>query len=61
MVGICELVEFSSIASSSKGRRQFGRAAVVKLEHDGNIEVSPASLRMRDATVNTCIKWNYGV
>ncbi len=36
-------------------------AAAVKFESDGKTETSPGTLRMRDVTVNTCIKWAYGV
>jgi uncharacterized protein (TIGR03435 family) len=36
-------------------------AEAVKFEHDGKTETLPGSLRMRDVTVNTCIKWAYGV
>jgi uncharacterized protein (TIGR03435 family) len=36
-------------------------AAAVKFEHDGKTETSPGTLRMRDVTVATCIKWAYGV
>ena len=36
-------------------------AEAVKFEHDGKTETSPGTLRMRDVTVNTCIKWAYGV
>lgn len=36
-------------------------AAEVKFEHDGKTEVAPGTLRMRDVTVSTCIKWAYGV
>jgi uncharacterized protein (TIGR03435 family) len=36
-------------------------AAAVKFESDGKTEVSPGLLRMQDVTVNTCIKWAYGV
>jgi len=36
-------------------------AAAVKFERDGKTEVSPGMLRMQDVTVNTCIKWAYGV
>ena len=36
-------------------------AGAVQFEHDGKTETSPGSLRMRDVTVNTCIKWAYGV
>jgi uncharacterized protein (TIGR03435 family) len=35
--------------------------AAVQFEHDGSTETSPGTLRMRDVTVNTCIKWAYGV
>jgi uncharacterized protein (TIGR03435 family) len=36
-------------------------AAEVPFEHDGKTEISPGTLRMRDVTVATCIKWAYGV
>jgi uncharacterized protein (TIGR03435 family) len=36
-------------------------AAAVQFEHDGRTEISPGSLNMRDVTLNTCIKWAYGV
>ena len=36
-------------------------AEEVKFEHDGKTETLPGTLRMRDVTVNTCIKWAYGV
>jgi uncharacterized protein (TIGR03435 family) len=36
-------------------------AEAVKFEHDGKTETLPGTLRMRDVTVNTCIKWAYSV
>jgi uncharacterized protein (TIGR03435 family) len=36
-------------------------SGAVQFEHDGKTETSPGSLRMRDVSVNTCIKWAYGV
>jgi uncharacterized protein (TIGR03435 family) len=36
-------------------------AESVKFESDGNTETSPGTLKMRDVTVNTCIKWAYRV
>ncbi len=36
-------------------------AEQVQFEHDGKTETSPGSLRMRDVTVATCIKWAYAV
>jgi len=33
----------------------------VKFEHDGATEVTGDMLRMRDVTVDSCIKWAYGV
>lgn len=36
-------------------------AGQVQFEHDGITEVSPGSLRMRDVTVATCIKFAYPV
>jgi uncharacterized protein (TIGR03435 family) len=36
-------------------------AAAVQFEHDGKTETSPGTLRMRDVTVNTCIKWAYSL
>jgi len=39
--------------------RQSG--AEVKFEHDGKTDTSPGHLLMKDVTVQTCIKWAYGV
>lgn len=36
-------------------------AGEVKFEHDGNTETTPGTLRMQDVSVETCIKWAYGV
>ena len=36
-------------------------AADVKFEHDGSTEVTGDMLRMRDVTVDSCIKWAYDV
>lgn len=36
-------------------------AADVKFEHDGAIEFHGNTLSMRDVTVDSCIKWAYGV
>ena len=36
-------------------------AAEVKFEHDGAIEFHGDTLSMRDVSVQTCIKWAYGV
>lgn len=36
-------------------------AESVKFEHDGRTETSPGTLKMQDVTVDTCIKWAYGV
>jgi uncharacterized protein (TIGR03435 family) len=33
----------------------------VKFEHDGTTETTPGTLRMQDVSVQTCIKWAYGV
>lgn len=33
----------------------------VKFEHDGNTETTPGTVRMQDVSVETCIKWAYGV
>lgn len=33
----------------------------VKFERDGKTDVTSVALRMRDVTVQTCIKWAYGV
>ena len=35
--------------------------AEVKFEHDGSTETTPGTLRMQDVSVETCIKWAYGV
>jgi uncharacterized protein (TIGR03435 family) len=36
-------------------------SAEVKFEHDGKTETTPGTLRMQDVSVDTCIKWAYGV
>jgi len=36
-------------------------AAEVKFERDGKTETQPGHLLMKDVTVQTCIKWAYGV
>jgi uncharacterized protein (TIGR03435 family) len=36
-------------------------SGAVQFEHDGKTETSPGSLRMQDVSVQTCIKWAYGV
>src|ERR1700742_4750599 len=36
-------------------------AAQVKFESDGETKVLPGTLQMRDVTIQTCIKWAYGV
>jgi uncharacterized protein (TIGR03435 family) len=36
-------------------------AAEVKFEHDGSTETTPDTLHMQDVSVETCIKWAYGV
>ena len=33
----------------------------VKFERDGKTDITPVTLRMRDVTIQTCIKWAYGV
>jgi uncharacterized protein (TIGR03435 family) len=33
----------------------------VSFEHDGKTETTPGTLRMQDVSVQTCIKWAYGV
>jgi uncharacterized protein (TIGR03435 family) len=36
-------------------------AKAVKFESDGETKLLPDTLRMRDVTIETCIKWAYGV
>jgi uncharacterized protein (TIGR03435 family) len=36
-------------------------AAEVKFESDGETKLLPGSVKMRDVTIQTCIKWAYGV
>src|ERR1700759_3049144 len=36
-------------------------AESVKFEHDGETKVEPEVVRMRDVTIETCIKWAYRV
>jgi uncharacterized protein (TIGR03435 family) len=33
----------------------------VKFEHDGETKLVPGTVRMHDVTIETCIKWAYGV
>jgi uncharacterized protein (TIGR03435 family) len=57
----------SITAVSSAQRPSFAVAtirpssAAVQFEHDGKTETSPGSVRMQDVSVQTCIKWAYGV
>ena len=36
-------------------------AAEVKFESDGETKLLPASVQMRDVSIQSCIKWAYGV
>src|ERR1700753_2574490 len=36
-------------------------AQEVKFESDGETKLRPGSVTMRDVTIQTCIKWAYGV
>jgi uncharacterized protein (TIGR03435 family) len=36
-------------------------SGAVQFEHDGATETTPGTLRMRDVSVETCIKWAYSV
>jgi len=60
------LVSMWSVRSAS-GQATFSVATIrpnaeaVKFEHDGRIEVLPDGVRMQDVSLNTCIKWAYGV
>src|SRR3954463_16355618 len=36
-------------------------AEQVKFESDGETQVTPTTLHMRDVTIDTCIKWAYDV
>jgi len=36
-------------------------SGAVQFEHDGKTETTPGTLRMQDVSVQTCIKWAYGV
>ena len=69
-VGLCvgmTLILSGSLVSAAHAQAAFAvatirpSAAAVQFEHDGRTETSPGTLRMRDVTVNTCIKWAYGV
>jgi uncharacterized protein (TIGR03435 family) len=35
--------------------------AEIKFEHDGSTDTTPGTLRMKDVSVQTCIKWAYSV
>ena len=57
----------STVACASASAQTFAAASIkpssgqVQFEHDGKTEIAPGSLRMRDVTVATCIKWAYNV
>jgi uncharacterized protein (TIGR03435 family) len=36
-------------------------SGAVQFEHDGKTEIAPVTLQMHDVTVDTCLKWAYGV
>jgi uncharacterized protein (TIGR03435 family) len=36
-------------------------SGAVQFEHDGKTDITPVTLQMHDVTVDTCIKWAYGV
>jgi uncharacterized protein (TIGR03435 family) len=54
-------------ASAASAQTTFAVASIrpssqsVQFERDGKTDLTPVALRMRDVTVQTCIKWAYGV
>jgi len=57
----------TSAAASTAAAQEFAVASIrssaerVKFEHDGETKVEPGVVRMRDVTIETCIKWAYRV
>jgi len=57
----------ASVAASSAAAQEFAVASIrpsaepVKFEHDGETKMEPGVVRMRDVTIETCIKWAYRV
>jgi uncharacterized protein (TIGR03435 family) len=62
LLQICPLVTAAAAAQPAFAVASIRPSgASVQFEHDGKTETTPGSLRMRDVTVATCIKWAYGV
>jgi uncharacterized protein (TIGR03435 family) len=65
LLGMVLLV--TSAGASTAAAQEFAVASIrpssesVKFESDGETKVEPGVLRMRDATIETCIKWAYRV
>jgi uncharacterized protein (TIGR03435 family) len=63
ILGILVLVA----AGSAGAQMTFAVASIrpssqsVQFERDGKTDTTPGTLRMRDVTIQTCIKWAYGV
>ena len=57
----------TSVAASSAAAQEFAVASIrpsaepVKFESDGETKVTTGVVRMRDVTIETCIKWAYRV
>ena len=57
----------SRSGASSASAQAFAVASIrpsaesVKFESDGETTITPGTVRMRDVTIETCIKWAYGM
>jgi uncharacterized protein (TIGR03435 family) len=66
--GVLFLVACLTAPATSPAQQPSFAAAIIRpsqeavpFGRDGKTDVSPGSLRMQDVTVDTCIKWAYGV
>ena len=58
---LCTLVAASAQQPSFAVATIRPSSASVQFEHDGKTETTPGTIRMQDVSVQTCIKWAYGV
>jgi uncharacterized protein (TIGR03435 family) len=66
-VGVCALVSVLFATCVQAQQPSFAVASIhqsgqeVKFERDGKTDTSPGHLLMKDVTVQTCVKWAYGM
>src|SRR5882762_787855 len=64
---ILGMLVLAMAASSASAQITFAVASIrpssqqVQFERDGKTDLTPGTLRMHDVTIQTCIKWAYGV